>query len=494
MRRALVLLIASTAALADRLQEVGSVRLDAAPLGMVPLEVNGSALTVVLLKVGEAGKLAVFDAGGKMVAQAPTGKGACALAPCPEGFVVCEMDREKATTYRYVRRGSRFDRQAEQSLDMRADPALQVLSFGAMENGRVMFAASGADLFLQTWDPEGTRSGVLSRPGRTFLAATTSLVDPDADQTADFFLITSGPGLIRLRKASTGLEAIQDYPFRADGFTPCAVCADGNELYVAGHANGEARLLLLDPQAAPAVHKIKDIFRDGSTARRDPVASVGFGPGAFSCAQAMGPEGLVLAGTREGKAWVGIAQRGRDAGILSEVTLRGAAVKQMAVNRTCVGWCVAALTDDNILHFLCRSSDPRLPGGWDPWGGTGGGSLPPGPPEEPGRAGADLAVFPHIEVDRRDLDTVLYVVNMGRADLRLTFSFFDDGGRRLVASEVPLRPMQRTRVSCAQMLAERRISSFYGYLVMEGGNRRDLVAEAILTAGDSAMILTPHWR
>ncbi|MGH7163708.1 MAG: hypothetical protein ACREID_09505, partial [Planctomycetota bacterium] len=174
------------------------------------------------------------------------------------------------------------------------------------------------------------------------------------------------------------------------------------------------------------------------------------------------------------------------------VQLPPAPVVRLAVNPSRRGWSVAALSADHVLYLLRLPEDPVAEAGWDPLGGP-----PPAPspvPRQP--AGDEAAVFPRVEADARNgVDTDLVAIHFGDRAVVLALHMLDDEGRVMHRVNVQARPGQRVKLSLAKLLLDARILSFDGYLVVDGGDRRDLILEGVLRRrGAEAEALRPHWR
>ena len=349
-------------------------------------------------------------------------------------------------------------------------------------------------------DPGSYRNRVRLNSSVSFLGCTDRF-DADSDRRPDLMLLTDGGRLVRLEAhdRTSALHAHQNYPYRTEGVLATSIAAAGNQVWIGGSRRGKAALLLFDPNAVPAIHKFKDLFKGGRGGGRDPRAQYEFGRGTIDGIEILDARHLVLAGTRAGSPWIAVVTRTGRATVVDEAVLSGKKITAFCVNPKRIGWTVAAGTDDGKLHVLRSPGDrkatrqsptprPERRPEHDPTPGTGTGT---------GTAHvATAAYFPRIEAGtRRGLDTVLYLLYLGARPARLVVRYYDASGRLVAQQPITARRKTRTRLSLVEMLRNNRIPDLDGWAVVTGCDKRDLIASGLLYRGTAnPESLRPFWR
>jgi len=484
MRALLPLALLAAIAIAEPLVVVARIAPDgAAPCGLAPVSRETG---------GRLGFVRPRDRAFDVQTLGVDGRAASAFTNAGEPVGLCFRDSQPCVLVRkpggvaLLRAGGRRGSVVEWPVDLRGAEGIALLAFQSDDAGYDFVATDGPTLYLGGFDLQGrARAQFLSKPGKRFVAATEGFLDVDGDGRVEAFALTEPFTIVRLVRNPRGdYEVTQDYAVRADArFSPRSIAVAPGELWVGGARGDDSMLVRLDPQASPAVHKFKDIFEDDSTGKRDPVSSHAFGKGSIEFLRVLDDAALVAGGTREGRSWVGVLDR-RNARVLHETYLQGAAVRRVAVNPARAGWSLAALGDDGTVTLLRIAGDAGAP------------SPPPSLPN-PGRddvfeRGRDssAAVFPWVASDR-NRDTTIYALNLGAQELSLTFRFLDAEGRLVGEHAGRLAPGRRAAFDVSRVVR----GNFDGYLVIEGGRETTLVLEAHHRTQSSELVpLRPHWR
>jgi hypothetical protein len=443
----------------------------------------------VWIAAAAGGRVAWVRAGdGAFVVQSAGGDGRpeTALAARGDALGLCWGEAPAVLVRRpggaaLLRPGARRGETVEWSVALPGAGALALLALAAGDGGHEFAAADGAGLYVGGWSAEGReRSEFVGRPGKAFVAATEAFRDHDGDGRAELFVLAQPLSVLRIARAARGYDVLQDYTVRADAdFVPRALAAGKGQLWIGGTRAGEARLLRLDPDAPPAVHKFRDVFADPASGRRDPEATFAPWKGSVECLALLDDRAVVAGGTREGRGYVAVVERERGA-VRHDVILDGGAVRGLALNPARAGWSVAALAEDGTIHLLRVPGDPERPAA----------PAPPPPPAEDVLAGREdpaVAVFPRIEFQRGGPDTLLYALNLGAREVQLSFRFVDADGRLVAESAGRLAAGRRAKLAVSSIV---RGNAFDGYLLVEGGRRATLVLEAV----SGAIVTQPHWR
>ena len=323
-----------------------------------------------------------------------------------------------------------------------------------------------------------------------------------AHRSRDLFVVTSHPNVLRLAERGGAWEVTQDYPIRADGFEARAVASTDRQLWLAGKDRRGAAIYLFDPEAKPAIHKFKDIFKSDRTGKRDPVGSASFGAGDILCVEILDDATLAVGGERGGKAWVAVIERSRRCRLLHEAFGKeGEAVRALVTASGHSGWTIAAITPSTIYRFR-RRSDPAVRPRDGPWLAAVGGGAAPAAEEPVTRpaarepAPARRAVFPRVAVDPdAGIDTEIFALNLGKSDVRLTFSFFQKDGTAAGEHKGRLRAGRRGNFKVGELLAKRGVTRFDGYVIVRGAGKRDVVLEGVLRRPDEKpSTLVAHWK
>lgn len=348
-------------------------------------------------------------------------------------------------------------------------------------------------------DPGKYRNRVHLGRAHTFLGCTDRF-DADNDRRPDLMLLTGGGRLVRLEAHDRigALHTHQDYPYRTEGVVATSIAAAGDQVWIGGSRNGKAALLLFDPNAVPAIHKFKDIFRGSRSGGRDPRSQYEFGRGTIDGIEILDAKHLVVAGTRAGSPWIAVVTRTGRVTVVDEAVLSGKKITAFCVNPKRIGWTVAAGTDDGRLHIL-RSPGDRKATRQSP---TPRPVPDPVPVPGAGRKGtgtahvATVAYFPRIEADtRRGLNTMLYLLYIGARPARLTVRYYDASGRLVAQRAITARRNTRTKLSLVETLRDNRIPDLDGWAVVTGCDRGDLVASGLLYRGTAnPEPLRPFWR
>jgi hypothetical protein len=254
---------------------------------------------------------------------------------------------------------------------------------------------------------------------------------------------------------------------------------------------------------------------------RNPAAAgvpVDLGPGVAEKVRFLDPKELAVAGTKDGRAWVGVLSLGPRPALVHEAFVKGTAVNALAVNPARRGWSLALATPDGTVSLLRMSHDPALPRDWDPF------FVPP-PPEPPhvpvpapapapeaqppeeiapveaaGGPRRPFAVLPRAQAQRGGaVDTEIILVNLGHQRAQVFVRFVPDEGRGTF-TRVTIEPGKRAKVSIAETIFRRKwggggADGFDGYVRIDGGDRDDLVVDAVIRRqGQPPEEVRPHWR
>ncbi len=398
----------------------------------------------------------------------------------------------KAIEFRYEGRATRSIDQGSLPLGGLSNPRL--LRVASLREGPLLVVAHDGGLTLGAVKPRGRgRTDVVPGPGDA-VAATHPFV---AGRDGRLSIFVVGPGrIVQLTQTGDAFAFATQQAFAVDGFVPRAIAGEGRELWVAGEKGGRAMLLRFDARA-PAT----------------PPVALDLGAGAAEQLLFLGPSELAVAGSKDGRAWVGVLAIGPRPAVVHEAFLKGASVSALGGNPARKGWTLAAATPDGTVTLLRLPGDPGLPRDWDPFATPVPEPTPvpvpvpepvPEPPPEAmppvGAGGAPqaCAVLPRAEAVRGGaVDTEIVLINLGNASAQLFLRFIADEGRGGFA-RVTVEPGKRTKVSLAETLFRRRMATdtgFDGYVRIDGGDRDTLVVDAVIRRqGEPSEEVRPHWR
>ncbi len=389
----------------------------------------------------------------------------------------------------------------------------RTLAMGSMREGPVLVLAHDAGVTVAGPRPGGRGfSSLIARPGVKAIAATTPYM-LDRDEKSDIVVATDDSRLLHLDGGAGGFAFREEYAYAAPGLLPRAMAGEGRDLWIAGSKGGRATLVLLSAGGGKRTPWIPVPIL-GS--KFEVMAVVDYGAGSLDHVQVLDAQHVLVGGTRDGRAWIGVVERDRRASVHFEKSLAGTAVIAMGSNPSRSGWSIAAGSNDMTFTLLRIPGDPELPRGWNPFPAQEPEPTPtptpaPGPPTHPkepipvdgcghAREGAapepTSAIFPRVSFDsRRSLDTEFVLVFLGARPTKVTLKLTNDTGQLFYSREFVLRRGQRVRLTLAQELAQQRQAAFDGYATVEGCEQRDLVVEALRLAGAAAPEPLPaHWR
>lgn len=402
-------------------------------------------------------------------------------------LAIRQADEIKAIEFRYEGRSTRSIDQGTLALGGLANPRL--LRIASLRDGPLLVVAHDGGLTLAAVKPRGRGRADLI-PGPSDAVAATSPFVAGRDGRLSIFVV--GPGrIVQLTQAGDAFAFATQQAFAADGLVPRAIAGEGKELWVAGEKAGRAMLLRFDARA-PAT----------------PPVALDLGAGAVDQLLFLGPNELAVAGSKDGRAWVGVLAIGARPAVAHETHLKGVGVTALGGNPARKGWSLAAATPDGSVHLLRLPGDLALPRDWDPFAPPPPAPVPVPvpeaeppeamPPVEVGGAGHPCAVLPRAEAVRGGaVDTEIVLVNLGNARAQLVLRFIADEGRGGFA-RVTVEPGKRAKVSLAETLFRRRMagdSAFDGYVRIDGGDRDTLVVDAVIRReGAPSEEVRPHWR
>lgn len=373
----------------------------------------------------------------------------------------------------------------------------RVLSVASLRSGPLLVVAHADGLVLGAVKPRGRgRADAIATRG-DLVAATQAFV-PVRDAT----IFVVGPGrLLQLVQEGEAMKLAAEHRLEPDGFVPHAIAGEGRDLWVAGELGGRATLLRLDARN-PAAAGVR----------------VDLGVGVAAKARFLDAKELAVAGTKDGRAWVGTVSLGPRPALVHEAFVKGTAVAALGVNPARRGWSLAVATPDGTVSVLRLPADPALPRDWDPFAVPAPPEPPhvpapaPQPPPEaqpaeeipPVEAGggprAPFAVLPRAQAQRGGaVDTEIILVNLGQQRMQVVVRFVPDEGRGTF-TRVTIEPGRRAKVSAADTLFRRRwgggsAGDFDGYVRIDGGGRDDLVVDAVIRRqGEPPEDVRPHWR
>ncbi len=371
----------------------------------------------------------------------------------------------------------------------------RLLRVASLRDGVSLVLAHDGGITVAAARPRGRgRADLIAVPGDA-IAATYPFV-AGRDGRLSIFAVAPGR-LVQIQQTGDAFALAAQHAFAVDGFVPKAIAAEGKELWVAGERAGRATLLRLDARSPAA-----------------PPVAMDLGAGAAERLLFVGPSELAVAGTKEGRAYVGVVAIGARPAIVHEAYLKGVGVAALGGNPARKGWTLAAATPDGSVHVLRLPGDPGLPRDWDPFAPPPEPApvplpaplpepAPEAPPEalpplEAGPGGAaGCAILPRAEAVRGGaVDTEIVLVNLGQRPQQLFLRFVADEGRGGFA-RVTVEPGKRRKVSVGQTLFQRRWAGgdFDGYVRVDGGDRDALVVDAVIRRqGEPPEDVRPHWR
>ncbi len=492
MRRIGLLCLLSSVSLADPLVEVSSTQFVGSQVDIAAVAVGEDYLPSVLSQRVQGNghwrsvslNLANLDQGkldGPAVAMDRHGGGIV--------YVWLEAAEFRALELAYEGRRTRSTDHGALPVGHLANP--RVLSVASLRNGPLLVVAHADGLVLGAVKPRGRgRADAIATRGD--LVAATQAFAPVRDAT----IFVVGPGrLLQLVQEGDAMKLAGEHRLQLDGFVPHAIAGEGRDLWIAGERAGRATLLRLDARTPAAAGVPLDL-----------------GAGVVEKVRFLDARELAVAGTKDGRAWVGVVSLGARPALVHESFVKGTAVTALGVNPARRGWSLAVATPDGTVSLLRMSHDPALPRDWDPFAVP----APPEPPQVPlpapqppaeippveagGGPRAPFAVLPRAQAQRGGaVDTEILLVNLGQQRMQVVVRFVPDEGRGSFA-RVTIEPGRRAKVSAADTLFRRRwgggnAADFDGYVRIDGGDRDDLVVDAVIRRqGEPPEDVRPHWR
>jgi len=337
---------------------------------------------------------------------------------------------------------------------------------------------------------------LIARPGRRYFAASGPFLG-DADQRLDIYAVGEDSRLLQLDQDAAHWRIAREVRYLAPGFRAHALAGVRGRLFLGGTAGGEAQVLSFDAVRLRPFKVPKEIRRLIRTGVR-PEATIALGSGSVDRMEVLDKDRLVLAGTKDGRAWVAVLRTGRRPVVESEISLPGTGVITLGLNPQRKGWSIAAGTRERGVYLLRIPGDEALPRGSSPW------PLPkPAPQPEPAPihripgTAANLAILPRITVDARSrLETEIVMVYLGQGRRIARVDFLSNAGRSVYSTTVRLTPWGRVKISVLRELHRLGVASFDGYARISGCPRADLIVEGISRRGPDAAaeVLRIHWR
>jgi hypothetical protein len=492
MRRLGLLCLFATASFGDRLVELASTQFVGSQTDIAAIAAGDGYLpTVLSQRDAGRGHWRSVTLGLGNVDQAKLDGQVAGLDRHGGGVVIVTRQAEelKALELRYEGSSTRSIDHGAFALGGLASPRL--LRVASLREGPLLVVAHGGGLSLAAVKPRGRgRVDQIAGAG-DFVAAT----HPVQGRDGRLSLFAVAPGrLVQLAQTGEAFALVAEHPLVLEGFAPRAIAAEGRELWIAGENSGRAILLRFDARDPKA-----------------PTGSVDLGAGTAEHLRFLGPAELAVAGTKDGRAWVGVVALGARAALAHEVSLGGTSVVALGTNPARKGWSLAAATREGAFHLLRLPGDPALPRDWNPLAPAPDAPPAPAPveeppPEEPLEAAPGApracAVLPRAEAARGGgVDTEIVLINLGDSPLRLLVRFVGDDGRG-TSTRVQVDPGQRRKVSIAESLFRRgrwgrQAPDFDGYVRIEGASREDLVVDAVIRREGSPHPpeeVRPHWR
>lgn len=498
MRRIGILCLFASVSLADRLVEVSSTQFVGSQVDIAAVAVGKDYLPSILSQRVQGNghwrsvslNLANLDQGkldGPAVAMDRHGGGIV--------YVWLEAAEFRAVELAYEGRRTRPTDHGALPVGHLTNP--RVLSVASLRSGPLLVVAHADGLVLGAVKPRGRgRADAIATRG-DLVAATQPFV-PVRDAT--IFVVAPGR-LLQLVQEGEAFKLVGEHRLQPDGFVPHAIAGEGRDLWVAGESSGRLSLLRLDARnpAAPGV-------------------PVHLGAGVAEKIRFLDARELAIAGTKDGRAWVGVLSLGPRPALVHESFVKGTTVTALGVNPARRGWSLAVATPDGTVSLLRLSEDPALPRDWDPFAVP----VPPEPPHvpapapqpppeaqppaeiPPAEAGgghrAPIAVLPRAQARRGGaVDTEIILVNLGQQRMQVVARFVPDEGRGSF-TRVTIEPGRRAKVSVAETFFRRRwgggnAGDFDGYVRIDGGDRDDLVVDAVIRRqGEPPEEVRPHWR
>jgi hypothetical protein len=391
----------------------------------------------------------------------------------------------------------------------------RLLRIGSLRDGPLLVVAHDRGLALAAVEPRGR--GRVDRIETVGYVAATEPFPTGRDGRLALFAAAPGR-LAHIAQAGGGFALVAEHPIAAEkvaylhAFAPQAIAGDGTALWVGGAAADRALLLRFDA---------RELAARTAAAPVEPTAVLDLGRGTIDHVRLFerghqGSADVAVAGTKDGRAWVGICEtHGRAPTLAHDRFLSGTAVDALGVNPGRAGWSLAAATADGTVHLLRLPGDPALPRDWDPFAPAPvPAPVPPPveetpaaedplealPPAEAGGHAVPYAVLPRAEATRGgEVDTEIVLVNLAREPAQVVLRFVDDDGRGGFA-RVTVEAGKRRKVSVAEALFRRRfgrrvMEDFDGYVRVDGAPKDTLVVDALIRrAGQPPEEVRPHWR
>jgi len=494
MRKLGLLCLFASASLADRLVEVSSTQFVGSQVDLAAIAVgnDGYLPSILSQRVQGTGHWRSVSLGLANVDQGKLDGPAVAMDRHGGGIVYVWLEGGAFRALGLVYEGRRTRSTDFGSVAVGGMVNPRVLAIASLRDGPLLVIAHDEGLTLVAMEPHGRGHADLIPTRGDAVAATEPFVAGRDGRTS---IIVVAPGrLLQLVQAGITFSLGAETALGPDGFIPHAVAAEGRELWVGGERGGHAMLLHLE------------IGNPGA-----PGVPLDLGTGVVDHLRFLGPRELAAAGTKDGRAWVGVVTFGPRPGLAHEAYLKGTGVTALGTNPARKGWSLGVATPDGTVALLRVPGDPELPRDWDPFSVAPPPEPPPVPVPVPGPAAQpaeelppveaaggrhrSLAVLPRAQAARGGtVDTEILLVNLGEQRAEVFLRFIPDGGRASF-TRVTIEPGQRTKVSLAKSLFRRLVGDFDGYVRIDGGDRDTLVVDAVIRRqGEPPEEVSPHWR
>jgi hypothetical protein len=517
----LLLLLAGLCWAGPQLQEIAATRYVGVSRGIEPIAVGDNFLPALLSQRADPrGHFRIPDLGLDTVDEARLRGDAAAIGRYGGG-VVLATSRGGKLSFLELRYEGRSVRSVDHGAFSVADlKDWRVLHLGAGDGTPLVVIGHSTGLLIVNVARRGQRSALFARPRGQVLAATGPVRTREG---RTIFAIDSGLKVLQFGEKGDSWVLVREVELRAPGFTPRTIAAGPREIWIGGVAQGRGMLLNVSPaslQKRRVPRRIPKEIAGALDAPLAPDATFPFAAGSIDHVRLLEAGRLVLAGVKDGRAWLGVASGGRRLQLEHEGYPAGTRIDALGVNPARRGWSIAVGMSDMFVRLFRIPGDEALPRNWDPFPEPPPAEEPPveEPPEEipeeipgpvpvpvdpgharPGGGILTTAILPRVACDnRRGEDTEIVLVYVGAAAARVRVGFVADTGRALHAATAVLQPGQKLTISTSAQLAKLGVPSFTGYVRIEGIPRRDLIVEGLTTArsirGARQEVLPAHWR
>jgi len=498
----LILLFAGLTLGQESLKEVAHIQYDGPVTGICAVAAGEGYLPFILTRRREGpGQLRAVDLSLDRLFESKLSGVPLGMGRLGGGALLATLERATISFRAFEYRGTRPTMIPFAGLSVEALQDPRLLRLATVQTTPLAIIGHANGLMVASLKPRGRgTTDLIARPGRRYFAASDPFLG-DADQRLDIYAASENGRLLQLDQDASHWRVAKDVRYSAPGFHAHALAGVRGRLFLGGSAGGEAQVLFFDTIRLRPFKVPKELRRLIRVAVR-PDDTIALGTGEVDRMEVLDKDRLVLAGVKEGRAWVAVLRTGSPPTVEYEITLPGTGVSALGLNPKRKGWSIAAGTRERAVYLLRIPGDEALPANWSPWPLPQSGPPTAPAPQTPLRripgASATVAILPRIAIDARTgFETEIVMVYLGRTRRIVRVDYLSNTGRSVHSTVVRLTPWRRVRISVLRELGRHGVSSFDGYVRISGCPRAELVVEGVMRRGGpsgSAEVLRIHWR